>query len=81
MKFLHVISTLDPRNGGPGQGVRNIAARLSQEENTSAEIVCLDDPNSDYLSREKIRIHAARARTLGLPPRLAPLAPGQRPKF
>jgi glycosyltransferase involved in cell wall biosynthesis len=57
MKFLHVISSMDPRSGGPCQGIRNLAPR-SLEHGNNVEVVCLDDPNSDYLSHESIKVHA-----------------------
>jgi glycosyltransferase involved in cell wall biosynthesis len=57
MKLLHVIGSMNPLAGGPCQGVRNLAMRTLEMGNT-VEVVCLDDPNSDYLSHESLRIHA-----------------------
>jgi glycosyltransferase involved in cell wall biosynthesis len=57
MKILHVITTMDPRAGGPCQGVRNLEAQVSGH-GEAVEVVCLDDPNAEYLSRETIKIHA-----------------------
>jgi glycosyltransferase involved in cell wall biosynthesis len=57
MKLLHVIASMDPRTGGPCQGIRNLSLR-SLELGNSVEVVCLDDPNSDYLAQESITIHA-----------------------
>jgi glycosyltransferase involved in cell wall biosynthesis len=48
---------MDPRIGGPCQGVRNFTPRIIEQGNT-VEVVCLDDPQSDYLVREAIPIHA-----------------------
>jgi glycosyltransferase involved in cell wall biosynthesis len=57
MKFLHVIASMDPRSGGPCQGIRELAPRAFEQGNVT-EAVCLDDPNSPYLSGENFRIHA-----------------------
>jgi glycosyltransferase involved in cell wall biosynthesis len=57
MKLLHVIGSMNPNTGGPCQGIRNLAAHTLAKGNT-VEVVCLDDPDSDYLSRENLRIHA-----------------------
>jgi glycosyltransferase involved in cell wall biosynthesis len=57
MKFLHVIASMDPRSGGPCQGIRDLAPR-AHEQGNSAEVVCLDDPQSAYLSEKNLRIHA-----------------------
>jgi glycosyltransferase involved in cell wall biosynthesis len=57
MKLLHVISSMDPRTGGPCEGVRNIASQI-HGDNGTIEIVCLDDPKSEYLSNETLLIHA-----------------------
>lgn len=41
MKILHVISSMDPRGGGPVEGIRNIGHELVRQGH-SAEVVCLD---------------------------------------
>jgi glycosyltransferase involved in cell wall biosynthesis len=48
---------MNPRAGGPCQGIRNLAPRVC-ERNHDVEVVCLDDPNSTYLADETIPIHA-----------------------
>jgi glycosyltransferase involved in cell wall biosynthesis len=57
MKLLHVIGSMNPDTGGPCQGVRSLTA-YSLSHGETVEVVCLDDPNSDYLSRESLPIHA-----------------------
>ena len=57
MKILHVIASMDPRCGGPCQGVRNLARSL-RALGHSWEVVCLDDPDEDYLAEESVPIHA-----------------------
>lgn len=57
MKILHVISSMDPRAGGPCQGIRNLMPQ-AQAAGHSVEVVCLDNPVADYLSREIVAVHA-----------------------
>src|SRR5258708_7706575 len=57
MKLLHVISSMNPRSGGPCQGIRNLTPQTIARGNRT-EVVCLDDPNSDYLSEERLPIRA-----------------------
>jgi glycosyltransferase involved in cell wall biosynthesis len=57
MKLLHVITSMDPRTGGPCQAIRNLAPSAFKKGN-AMEVVCLDDPKSDYLSQERLSIHA-----------------------
>jgi glycosyltransferase involved in cell wall biosynthesis len=57
MKLLHVITTMDPHTGGTCQGIRNQAIWF-MEHGHAFEVVCLDDPNSDFLSRGDFQIHA-----------------------
>ncbi|AVR47387.1 glycosyl transferase family 1 [Christiangramia fulva] len=47
MKVLRIISSMAPKTGGPCQGIRNSIPRL-QELGVENEVVCLDDPESDY---------------------------------
>jgi glycosyltransferase involved in cell wall biosynthesis len=57
MKFLHLIASMNPHTGGPCQAIRCFANWFIEHGNT-IEVVCLDDPNSDYLSQESLDIHA-----------------------
>jgi glycosyltransferase involved in cell wall biosynthesis len=57
MKYLHVIASMEPRTGGPCQGVRNLAIQALERGHT-LEVVCLDDPTSDYLASETLVLHA-----------------------
>lgn len=57
MKLLHVIGSMNPHTGGPCQMIRNFAPWFIRQGNT-LEIVCLDDPDSDYLAGEPFPIHA-----------------------
>lgn len=57
MKLLHVIGSMNPDTGGPCQMIRNFAPWFTAQGHT-LEVVCLNDPDADYLKREPFRIHA-----------------------
>jgi len=48
LKVLHVISSLDPRGGGPMEGVRQIA-RAAQAWGQQTTVATLDAPGQDFL--------------------------------
>jgi glycosyltransferase involved in cell wall biosynthesis len=48
---------MNPRAGGPCQGIRNLFPHVRARGNT-VEVVCLDEPDSDYLAHEPIPVHA-----------------------
>lgn len=56
MKLLHVISSMNPKKGGPSQGIRNINPHLENNK-IDVEIVCMDDPKQNYIITDKIKIH------------------------
>jgi glycosyltransferase involved in cell wall biosynthesis len=60
MKFLHVITTMDPQTGGTCQVIRN-QANWFLERNHEFEVVCLNDPASDFLAGGNFPIHALGA--------------------
>lgn len=57
MKTLRIISSMDPRHGGPSQGIRNSIPALLPW-GIENEVVCLDDPASDFLGKDPFIIHA-----------------------
>jgi glycosyltransferase involved in cell wall biosynthesis len=57
MKILRIIPSMDPKHGGPCQGIRNsIPALISI--GIKNEVVCLDEPSADYLQKDNFKIHA-----------------------
>jgi glycosyltransferase involved in cell wall biosynthesis len=57
MKILRVINSMNPTHGGPCQGIRNaIPQFLEMGHNT--DVVCLDDPNSEFLNKDDFKIIA-----------------------
>jgi glycosyltransferase involved in cell wall biosynthesis len=57
LKLLHIIGSMDPLKGGVGQTIRNFAPPFIAQGN-GVEVVCLDDPKSDYLAADNFPIHA-----------------------
>lgn len=57
MKLLHVMPTVDPRGGGPIEGVRNLGQRL-RELGHEVEVVTLDDPASSWVAGHALKVHA-----------------------
>src|ERR1700722_14956925 len=57
MRLLEVIGSMDPHTGGPCQTIRNLAPSFIEHGNT-LEVVCLDDADSGFLSRDKFPVHA-----------------------
>lgn len=57
MKILHVITTMDPHTGGTCQVIRN-QANWIMDQGHVFEVVCLNDPDSEFLSGLNFPIHA-----------------------
>jgi glycosyltransferase involved in cell wall biosynthesis len=56
MKILHVITSMDPKTGGPSQGLRNLSS-FNLKLGLEVEVVCLDDVNEDYHVNDDVFIH------------------------
>jgi len=56
MRILRVIASVDPRQGGPVQGLRSSAALLAQAGH-STEVVSLDDPSADFVADFPVKVH------------------------
>ena len=57
MKLLHVLSSVDPRGGGPLEGVRQRGLRL-QQLGHSVEVVTPDDPAASFVQGFPLKVHA-----------------------
>jgi glycosyltransferase involved in cell wall biosynthesis len=57
MKLLHVIPSVDPRGGGPMEGVRQRGLQLLQWGH-SVELVTLDEPSAGYIGDYPLPVHA-----------------------
>ncbi len=52
MKILHVISSIDPKGGGPIEGIKQLNIPV-RELNNQVDVVCCDPPNAHYLDSFK----------------------------
>lgn len=57
MKILHVIPSVDPKGGGPIEGVKQHGHQL-RTLNHTLEIVCLDDPDAPFVNTFPLKVHA-----------------------
>lgn len=57
MKLLHVIPSLSPATGGTAEALRQLAA-VSPEAGVEPEIVCLDEPDSNWIGSFATPVHA-----------------------
>ncbi len=57
MKILHILPSVDPKGGGPMEGVRQRGLRLLEMEH-QVEVVSLDDPSSPFLAGYGLPVHA-----------------------
>jgi len=73
MKILRIISSVDPRGGGPVEGIRQITPALSRQGHTT-EVVTLDDPAAPWVADFPVPVHALGPGRTGyaFAPRLAP---------
>lgn len=53
MKILHVISSVDPKGGGPIEGIRQLHAPMLAMGHT-VDVVCCDDPSAPWLSQVRL---------------------------
>lgn len=55
-KLLRVISSMNPKTGGPSQGIRNLNPLIA-ENFCQVEVVCLDEEDENYRLEDKFVIH------------------------
>ncbi|CAZ95177.1 Glycosyltransferase, family GT4 [Zobellia galactanivorans] len=51
---------MNPKQGGPCQGIRNAIPEM-EKQGVENEVVCFDEPNSEYLGQDTFKIHALGA--------------------
>jgi len=64
MKVLHILSSVDPKGGGPMEGVKQYGRQFEQMGNI-VEVVSLDDPKSPYVNDYPLKVHALGPTMLG----------------
>lgn len=50
-----MIGSMDPRNGGPGQGIRNMIPELDKH-GVDTTVISMDDPGAEFLEQDTINI-------------------------
>ena len=59
MNILRVITSMDPKIGGPTEGIRQIQNALSDGGyDVNCEIACMDNPDSPWIENSSTTIHA-----------------------
>ena len=48
LKILHVISSVNPKNGGPIEGIRQLNSPM-RKLGVNVDVVCCDDPDAPWL--------------------------------
>jgi glycosyltransferase involved in cell wall biosynthesis len=56
MKLLHVIPSMNPRGGGPMEGVVQMA-RIHLSKGVNVEVVSFDEPDAEYLARLPMKVN------------------------
>ncbi|KDB51135.1 group 1 glycosyl transferase [Sphaerotilus natans subsp. natans DSM 6575] len=57
MRLLHIISSVDPRGGGPIEGIKQRGIFLQNQGHT-VEVLSLDNPDISYVSEFPLQVHA-----------------------
>ncbi len=57
MKILRIISSMDPKGGGPSEGVRQVSQALARLGHQT-DCLTADDPAAPWLASQPVRIHA-----------------------
>ncbi|ROS16564.1 glycosyltransferase involved in cell wall biosynthesis [Raoultella sp. BIGb0399] len=57
MKILRVIPSMDPKKGGPSEGIRQIQNEIEKQQlNIECDIVCMDDENNISPANSNLKI-------------------------
>ena len=57
MKYLHVISSINPENGGPIEGIRLLSIEMLRNGH-KPEVVSLDDPSENFIESFPAKVYA-----------------------
>lgn len=57
MKILRIISSMDPKGGGPSEGIRQVSMALARMGHQT-ECLTADDPAAPWLASQPVTIHA-----------------------
>jgi len=74
MKILRIISSVNPKGGGPIEGITQ-TNRVLVEMGHTTEVVCVDDPQAPWVAKAPFKVHAlgsVAANKYGFSTKLAP---------
>ena len=57
MKILRIIPSMNPKQGGPCQGIRNSIPEM-RKQGVENEVLCFDTSDAEYLGTDDFQIHA-----------------------
>ena len=57
MKLLHIIPSIDPKGGGPMEGVKQHGI-MAKEFGHNLEVLTLDDPSEDFVTNFPLKVYA-----------------------
>lgn len=57
MQILRIIASMDPKGGGPSEGIRQVSQALLLRGHHT-ECLSLDDPAADWLADQPVQVHA-----------------------
>ncbi len=83
MRYLHVISSMDPHGGGPAEGVRQLCLAGTRKGH-DVEVATLDPPDAPWASQNPFPMHQLGPTRLGTymyAPRLLPWLRENLPRF
>lgn len=60
MKILRIISSMNPKLGGPSQGIRNSIPEM-KKMGVQNEVVCFDNEDEEFIKQDKFVVHALGA--------------------
>ncbi len=58
MKVLHILPSVDPKGGGPMEGVKQYGHRFEELRLNHVEVVTLDDPAEPCVAEFPLKVHA-----------------------
>jgi glycosyltransferase involved in cell wall biosynthesis len=82
-RILHVISSVNPKGGGPIEGLKQLAA-VNQSHGHHVEVVSLDDPDAEWVKACPVKCHALGPNYIGnyrYAPRLVPWLKAHRHEY
>ncbi len=64
IRILHIISSVNPKGGGPIEGLKQLAA-ANKRRGRHVEVVCVDEPDAEWVKNCPVPCHAVGGTALG----------------